>query len=162
MGPLAQAVAQRAQAFAMSVAYTDRQPHVGVTHRYVETVEALAAEVDHLVIAAAPEAVTPGWVGAEALRALGPTGHVVNVSATTALDAEVLTQALKDKAIAGAALDVFWEAPRVPAALRAMPQVVLTPHIGHATLQGQHEMVAQAIAQLRAFFKGDAAPPVTA
>jgi len=152
MGPLAQAIARRAQAFDVSVAYTDAQPDGALPHRHVASVEALAAEVDHLVIADSQTAVGVQTVTLDALRALGPTGQLVHLGAPTALDLEMLAQALKDKVIAGAAVDVFADAPRVPAALRALPQVLLTPQIAHATLPGQREMVDQAVAQLKAFF----------
>ena len=152
MGPLAQAIARRAQAFGVSVAYTDAQPDGASPHRHVVSVEALAAEVDHLVIADSPAGGQAQTVTLDALRALGPTGQLVHLGAPLALDLEMLAQALKDKVIAGAAIDVFPDAPRVPAALRALPQVVLTPQIAQATLPGQREMVDQAVAQLKAFF----------
>ena len=152
MGPLAQAIARRVQAFDVSLAYTDARRCEAVSHRHVASVEALAAEVDHLVIADPQVASEVQVVTLNALRALGPTGQLVYLGAPSALDLEMLAQALKDKVIAGAAVDVFADAPRVPATLRALPQVVLTPQIAHATLPGQRERVDRAVAQLKAFF----------
>jgi lactate dehydrogenase-like 2-hydroxyacid dehydrogenase len=63
-----------------------------------------------------------------------------------------LLQALKNKTIAGAGLDVFWDEPRVPAELRSLQNVVLTPHIGSHTDETRRAMADLTMANLRAFY----------
>jgi lactate dehydrogenase-like 2-hydroxyacid dehydrogenase len=63
-----------------------------------------------------------------------------------------LVQALKDKAIAGAALDVFWDEPIVDPELRRLANVVLTPHIASATVETRYAMAALTVQNLQAFY----------
>jgi lactate dehydrogenase-like 2-hydroxyacid dehydrogenase len=69
-----------------------------------------------------------------------------------------LVQALKDKTIAGAGLDVFWDEPRVPVELRGLSNVVLTPHIGSHTEETRRDMADLTMANLRAFYAQAALP----
>jgi len=74
------------------------------------------------------------------------------------VDQAALIEALQKKVIAGAALDVFTDEPRVPAELRNMQNVVLTPHIASGTVQTRRAMAALAFANLNAHFEGQAIP----
>lgn len=154
MGPLGRAIAKRASAFDMPVRYHDLQPVGDAPYAYCHSLQELAAQSDYLVLAMqAPPASSP-MVTAEVLQALGATGFLINVSHAQAVDSAVLIQALQTKQIAGAGLDVFWEEPRVPALLRALHNVVLTPHIGNATLEQRVWMEQAAIDNVQAFFEG--------
>ena len=78
------------------------------------------------------------------------------------MDEEALIAALKERRIAGAGLDVFWDEPRVPAALFTMEQVVLAPHIGSTTREVREERGRKLLANLRAHFAGKPVPtPLT-
>ena len=74
-------------------------------------------------------------VNAEILQKLGKDGYVVNISRGSVIDQPALVAALTDKTIAGAGLDVFDKEPHAPDALTALPNVVLTPHVGGHTLE---------------------------
>jgi lactate dehydrogenase-like 2-hydroxyacid dehydrogenase len=91
------------------------------------------------------------------LQALALKGYLVNLANAGAVDMAALTEALQKKTIAGAALDVFPEEPRVSAELRALHNVVLTPHIGSATAQARQAMGDQALRQLAEHFAADLA-----
>lgn len=158
LGGLGQAVARRAEAFGMTVAYWDVRPQADMRHRFVPSPVALATDADYLVVALPARTLDAPVVTAEVLRALGPTGYFVNTRHASLVEESVLVAALQSKQIAGAALDVFWEAPRVPTALRAMPQVVLSPHTARATHEDLTEGVALAMQSLRAFFEGRPLP----
>ena len=153
MGRIGQAIAHRALAFGMSIAYTSRSPK-SVPYRYLPTSLALAAEVDFLVI------ITPGgpstlkMIDAPVLAALGKKGILINVARGSVVDESALIEALEKGVIAGAGLDVFESEPAVPERLRAMPHVVLTPHIGSATAHTRGAMADLAVANLRACFDG--------
>lgn len=156
MGRIGQAIAQRASAFGMSIAYTARSAKPALPYRYVATPAALAAECEFLVV------ITPGGTGtrklidAAVLRALGTKGTLVNVARGSVVDEAALIEALEQGVIGGAALDVFEDEPRVPERLLALPQVVFTPHIGSATQATRQAMADLAAENLRLFFAGNA------
>ena len=154
MGRIGQAIAARAQAFGMSIAYTARSAKAGIAHRYLPNAAALAAESDYLVVITPGGAGTRKLIDAEVLRALGPTGCLVNVARGSVVDEAALVEALQAGTIAGAALDVFESEPHVPAALRTMDNVLLTPHIGSATAETRRAMARLAFDNLDAKLTG--------
>jgi lactate dehydrogenase-like 2-hydroxyacid dehydrogenase len=129
-----------------------------VPYRYVAAPLQLARECDVLILAMAANASTFGLVGRNILNALGPDGILVNVARGSVVNEPELIAALLEKRIAGAALDVFANEPKVPEALRAMPNVVLTPHIGSATLETRAGMARMVLGSLNAYFTGTAVP----
>ncbi len=154
LGRIGKAIAQRAQAFGMSIAYTGRTQQAGVSFPYYPSAAALAANVDFLVV------ITPGGEGtrkminADVLEALGPKGILINVARGTVVDEPALIRALQQGVIAGAGLDVFENEPTVPEALRALDNVVLTPHMASATHETRQAMADLALANLQAHFAG--------
>lgn len=156
MGRIGQAIAQRALAFNMSVSYTARSAKANIPHAYYPSATALAAESDFLVV------ITPGGEGtrklinAEVLKALGTKGILVNVARGSVVDEAALIEALQNGVIGGAGLDVFEAEPNVPEALRALPHVVLAPHIGSATSQTRQAMADLAFNNLKSHFDGHA------
>jgi lactate dehydrogenase-like 2-hydroxyacid dehydrogenase len=150
MGRIGQAIAQRAAAFGMRIAYTARSAKAELPHRYLPNAAALAAESDYLVVITPGGAGTRKLIDATVLRALGPQGCVVNVARGSVIDETALIAALRAGEIAGAALDVFENEPNVPDELRAMDNVLLTPHIGSATAQTRRAMAELAFANLDA------------
>ncbi|MEY4910468.1 MAG: hypothetical protein RL761_131, partial [Pseudomonadota bacterium] len=81
-------------------------------------------------------------------------GYLINVARGSVVDESALIEALKNDVIAGAALDVFEDEPNVPEALRAMSNVVLTPHVASATWQTRRAMADLAFGNLQAHFAG--------
>ncbi len=154
MGRIGQAIAQRALAFRMEVAYTARSPRASVGYTYHPDAAALAAEVDFLVVTIPGGVATRGMIDARVLQALGPQGYLVNVARGSVVDEPALIAALLNGTIAGAGLDVFANEPNVPEALRALPNVVLTPHIGSGTKQTREAMAQLTFDNLRAHFAG--------
>lgn len=154
MGRIGQAIAQRALAFRMEIAYTARSPRAGVPYPYYPDAVTLAAAVDFLVVITPGGAATRGLIDAKVLEALGPQGYLINVARGSVVDQPALIAALQNGSIAGAALDVFDGEPNVPAELRALSNVVLTPHIGSATRQTREAMAKLTFDNLRAHFAG--------
>ena len=152
MGRIGQAIAQRALAFGMPVAYTSRNPRAGVPYRYCADAALLARESDFLVVITPGGAATRHLIDAKVLAALGRDGILVNVARGSVVDEAALIEALEQGVIAGAGLDVFEAEPNVPERLRALPHVVLAPHIGSATGQTRQAMADRAFANLRAHF----------
>jgi hydroxypyruvate reductase len=152
MGRIGRAIAKRAAAFDMRIAYTGREAKADLPYMFYKTATALAAEVDFLVVAVPGGDNTKNLIGASVLQALGTKGYLINIARGSVVDQPALVQALKDKTIAGAALDVFWDEPKVDPELRRLPNVVLTPHIASATDETRRAMAALTMENLRAFY----------
>ena len=154
LGRIGNAIAQRAAAFDMSIAYTARSAKTDAPYRYLPSAATLAAEVDFLVVITPGGAGTRKLIDAKVLAALGPQGYLVNVARGSVVDEKALVDALQKGRIAGAGLDVFEDEPNVPAELLALDNVVLTPHIGSATWQTRRAMADLSFGNLQAHFAG--------
>ena len=88
------------------------------------------------------------------LAALGPEGFLINIARGTVVDEPALVQALKDKRIAGAGLDVFDREPNVPEDLLTMENVVLQPHQSSATVATRRDMDDLVVENVRLYFEG--------
>lgn len=154
MGRIGQAIARRAQAFGMQIAYHTRTPRPALPYPHVADLVALAAQSDFLVVITPGGAGTRHLVSAAVLEALGPQGILVNVARGTVVDQAALVDALASGRLGGAALDVFDGEPQVPQALIDMPHVVLTPHVGSATHQTRQAMADLALDNLVRHFDG--------
>ncbi len=154
LGRIGLAIARRAEGFGMSVAYTARHEKPATAFRYYPTPQALAAQVDFLMVITPGGDATRGLINEQVLTALGPQGYLINVARGSVVDQGALIRALDQGLIAGAALDVFEDEPRVPAELCARDDVVLTPHVGSATWQTRRAMADLAFGNLQAHFAG--------
>jgi hydroxypyruvate reductase len=154
MGRIGQAIAQRALGFNMGIAYTARSAKLALPYVYHPSAEALAANVDFLVVITPGGAGTRHLINAAVLKALGPKGFLVNVARGSVVDEQALVEALEAGTIAGAGLDVFEDEPRVPQRLLDLHKVVLTPHIGSATAATRQAMADLAFNNLAAHLAG--------
>lgn len=161
LGRIGKAIAKRAEAFGMTIRYHNRRPAEGVAWGYEPSAEALAAASDFLMVVTSGGDATRGLVSRAVLEALGPKGFLVNVARGSVVDEAALVEFLRDKRIAGAALDVFADEPRVPEALFALENVVLAPHIASATVETRAAMANLVLENLESFFAtGKAVTPV--
>lgn len=154
MGRIGQAIAGRALAFNMNVAYTARSAKPALPFVYHPSALALAAAVDFLVVITPGGAGTRNLIDAAVLRALGPNGFLINVARGSVVDEPALIDALEAGTIAGAGLDVFEDEPRVPQRLIDQQRVVLTPHIGSATSATRQDMADLCFNNLLSHFGG--------
>lgn len=154
LGRIGQAIAQRAKAFDMRIAYTTRTEKPGTGFTYFPSAQALAAEVDFLIVITPGGAGTRHLINADVLQALGPEGYLINVARGSVVDEDALVAALTTGTIAGAGLDVFANEPHVPEALWTLPNVVLTPHMASATVQTRQAMADLAFANMVAGVEG--------
>jgi hydroxypyruvate reductase len=153
MGEIGRKIATRVAAFEAEVGYFSRSRH-DMPYQHFPTLEALADWCSVLMIAVRAGADTHHVVNADILKRLGEDGCVVNIARGSVIDQAALVQALTDKTIAGAGLDVYAKEPHAPDALTAFPNVALTPHIGGHTLESHVAMQNCVIANLTAFFEG--------
>lgn len=157
LGRIGKAVALRAEAFGMSIAYTGRSKKPDETYAWHDDVKALAADVDFLVICASAGPETQGMINDEVLTALGPRGVLVNIARGSIVDEQALICALQEGKILAAGLDVFSDEPHVPQALKDLPNVVLTPHMASTTEATVQAMFALTFENLATYFSGQPA-----
>jgi hydroxypyruvate reductase len=161
LGVIGRSVARRAEAFGVEIAWWGRRPQPQAPYQRAESLIALAAWADVLMVTARADASNAGLVGREVLEALGPQGLVVNVARGSILDEEALIVALRDGRLGAAALDVFQTEPTPPDRWAGLDNVVLTPHSAGHTQTAGPEMVGLLMENLRRFFAGEAlATPV--
>ena len=155
LGTIGRKIANRALAFEMQVGYHNRRPRTDAPDcRYFDSVQALAAWADFLVVAAPGGADTRHLVDAEVLAALGPQGHLVNIARGSLVDTAALAAALAAGQLGGAALDVYETEPRPPEALLGFPNVILTPHIAGWSPEAIRATVELFIANVEAWSEG--------
>jgi lactate dehydrogenase-like 2-hydroxyacid dehydrogenase len=158
LGAVGAEIARRAAAFDMAIAYHNRGPRADVEYDYVESGYGLAARSDYLVLSCPGGAATRHIVDAGVLKALGPDGHIVNIARGSVVDTAALIAALENRAIAGAALDVFEDEPNVPEGLKAFDNVVLSPHVAGFTPEAFRAGFELMRDNLRAHFAGNELP----
>jgi len=157
LGQVGKAIARRAAAFDMRIAYHGRREQPGSGYRYEADLVELARSVDVLVVAASADG-GQVLVTAEVLEALGPQGYLINVARGKLVAEAALVEALREGRLAGPGLDVFVDVPPVPPALRDLNQASLQPHRGSATLQTRLEMGQMVLDNLAACFRGEIPP----
>ena len=158
LGSIGEKIARRLEAFETEVAYHNRRRRPDVHYAHHTTLLDLAHWADVLMVAVRAGPENRHAVDAKVLAALGPRGHVVNISRGSVIDEAALIRALADGGIAGAGLDVYEREPEVPAELRGLPNVALTPHLGGGTVEAQTAMHDCVLANLDAFLAGRPLP----
>jgi lactate dehydrogenase-like 2-hydroxyacid dehydrogenase len=154
MGAIGQAIARRLDAMKVPVVYHSRRPAAGVSYRHYPTLVDTARDVDILVVITPGGPGTKDLINAEVLKALGPKGILINMARGSVVDEPALIQALKDKTIMSAGLDVFVREPEVPAELIAMENVVLFPHLGSGSVYTRTQMDQLVVDNLNAWAAG--------
>jgi len=159
MGAIGQAIARRLDAMNVPVVYHSRRPAAGVSYRHYPKLLDMARDVTVLLVITPGGAETKNLINAEVLKSLGPEGILINMARGSVVDEEALIQALKDKTILSAGLDVYLREPEVPPELTAMDHVVLFPHLGSASVYTRTQMDQLVVDNLLAWAAGK--PPLT-
>lgn len=154
LGRIGLAVAKRAEACGMTIAYCNTSPRQDTRYAYHRTVGDLAAAADVLMITAAATASTRSIVDAGVLAALGPEGYLINIARGSLVDEEALIAALRQGTIAGAGLDVFVNEPAIDERFFTLANAVLLPHVGSATNETRAAMGQLVRDNLAAHFAG--------
>jgi glyoxylate reductase len=157
MGHIGQAVAARAAAFGMDVVHHSRRPVQADGSRRLPLDELLATS-DVVSLHCPLTAQTRHLVDADALRSMRSSAYLVNTARGPIVDEAALAAALADGEIAGAALDVYENEPEVHEGLRGLPNVVLAPHLGSATVETRTRMAELAVENVVATLLGKDAP----
>ena len=163
MGSIGQAIARRAKAFGMSIHYHNRKAvHPSIETEleatYWETIEQMLPRVDIISINCPSTPATHHLLNKERLSLLSPHSYLVNTGRGDVIDEMALIELLKENKIAGAGLDVYEHEPAISSALIDLPNVVLLPHIGSATIEGRHAMGDKVIINIQTFLDGHTPP----
>lgn len=159
MGRIGQAVARRANAFGLQVHYHNRrrldpQTEAGLNATWWDSLDQMLARVDIVSVNTPHTPSTYHLLNARRLRLMRPSAVVVNTSRGEVIDENALTRMLRSGQLAGAGLDVFEHGHEINPRLRQLPNVVLLPHMGSATVEGRIEMGDRVLANIQAFAQG--------
>ncbi|MGC1779560.1 MAG: 2-hydroxyacid dehydrogenase [Xanthobacteraceae bacterium] len=159
MGAIGQAIARRLAAFGVPAVYHARNRRPELPYRHYPKLLDMARDVDTLLVIVPGGAATQNMIDAEVLDALGPNGILINMARGSVVDEPALIEALKDKRIMAAGLDVYVKEPEVPAELIALDNVVLFPHLGSASVHTRDKMDQLVVDNIVAWAHGE--PPLT-
>lgn len=163
MGRIGQAVAHRARAFGLEIAYYNRKRLPEALERmlgarYVPDVDTLMAESDILTLHCPLTEETRHLVDARRIALMKPGASIINTARGEMIDQEALIAALESGHLAGAGLDVYPDEPNVDPRLIAHPNVMTLPHIGSATTEGREDSGHKVIANIRMWADGHRPP----
>jgi hypothetical protein len=159
MGRIGKAIARRLEAFGVPVVYHSRNRQAGVAYKYYPKLLDMARDVDTLMVIVPGGAATQNLIDAEVLKALGPQGIVINMARGSVVDEPALIEALKNRTIYSAGLDVVVDEPHVPQELIDMDHIVLFPHLGSSTEVTRAAMDQLVVDNILAWAAGK--PPLT-
>lgn len=163
MGRIGQAVARRARAFGMQIHYHNRrrlrpESEEALEATYWESLDQMIARMDVISVNCPHTPSTFHLMNARRLKLMKPTAVIINTSRGEVIDENALTRGLRSGEIAGAGLDVFEQRHDINPRLRELPNVVLLPHMGSATLEGRIEMGEKVILNIKTFADGHRPP----
>jgi lactate dehydrogenase-like 2-hydroxyacid dehydrogenase len=159
MGRIGKAIARRLDAFGVPVVYHSRNPQSAVSYKYYPKLVDMARDVDTLMVIVPGGPSTQNMINAEVLKALGPNGILINMARGSVVDEPALIEALKNRTIYSAGLDVFAKEPHVPKELLDMDHIVLFPHLGSSTEVTRAAMDQLVVENILAWAAGK--PPLT-
>lgn len=158
---IGQATARRARGFGMRILYWGprRKPEAEreIGMEFVP-LERLLQEADFVSLHPPLNAETRHMISDKEFALMKPTAFIVNTARGALIDEKALVRALKKKQIAGAGLDVFEHEPKLPPALKAMKNVVLTPHLGSAVMEIREQMANIVVDNIQALIDGRTPP----
>jgi lactate dehydrogenase-like 2-hydroxyacid dehydrogenase len=159
MGRIGQAIAKRAAAFGMPIAYFSRSKKPGVAYPYYDNLVEMAKNVDILMAITPGGPATQNMINADVLKALGPRGILINMARGSVVDEAALIAALKAKTILSAGLDVFVGEPKVNPELLTLDNLTVLPHLGSASAYTRNKMGQMVVDNLAAYLARK--PPVS-
>jgi len=163
MGRIGQAVARRAKAFGLQIHYHNRKSVSPRTEElleatYWDSLDQMLARMDIVSINCPHTPATFHLMNARRIDLMKPESYLINTARGEVIDEAALARALKAGKIAGAGLDVFEREPAVNEELLGLPNVLLLPHMGSATIEGRTEMGEKVIINIKTFADGHRPP----
>ena len=163
MGRIGQAVARRARAFGLQIHYHNRKPVspkieelLGAT--YWDSLDQMLSRMDIVSVNCPHTPATFHLLNSRRIDLMKPESFIINTARGEVIDEAALARAIEGGKIAGAGLDVFEREPAVNEKLKNLPNVVLLPHMGSATMEGRVEMGEKVIINIKTFADGHKPP----
>ncbi len=163
MGRIGQAVARRARAFGMQIHYHNRkrlrsEVEAPLEATYWDSLDQMVARMDVISVNCPHTPSTFHLMNARRLKLMKPQAVIVNTSRGEVIDENALTRMLRADEIAGAGLDVFERGHEINPRLKSLPNVILLPHMGSATVEGRLEMGEKVLINIKTFADGHRPP----
>jgi glyoxylate reductase len=163
MGRIGQAVARRARAFGLQIHYHNRKPvsaraQSDLEATYWDSLDQMLARMDIVSINCPHTPATFHLMNARRLDLMKPEAYIVNTARGEVIDEAALARAIRAGKLAGAGLDVFEREPAVNKDLIGLPNVLLLPHMGSATIEGRIEMGEKVLINIKTFADGHRPP----
>ncbi len=163
MGRIGQAVARRAKAFGLQIHYHNRQKVSRLIEEeldatYWDSLDQMLSRMDIVSVNCPHTPATFHLLNARRLELMKPDAFIVNTARGEVIDEAALANALQSGKLAGAGLDVFEREPSVNPDLVGLPNVILLPHMGSATIEGRNEMGEKVMINIKAFADGHRPP----
>ncbi len=163
MGRIGQAVARRAKAFGLQIHYHNRNPvNAGIEAEleatYWDSLDQMLVRMDIVSVNCPHTPATYHLLNARRIKMMKPEAYVVNTARGEIIDEAALAKAIGDGELGGAGLDVFEHEPAVNPKLLGLPNVVLLPHMGSATIESRIEMGEKVVINIKSFVDGNPAP----
>lgn len=157
MGRIGQAIARRLEAFGVAVHYHNRRKADDLPYAYHPTLQSLAKAVDTLIVVVPGGEATRHAINADILGALGADGVLINIGRGSTVDEDALIAAMRGGVIAAAGLDVFDNEPHIRPEFVTLPNTVLLPHLGSASIHTRTVMGNLCVDNLVSWFSGKGA-----
>jgi len=158
-GRVGTAMAMRSMGWLMKVLYTSRSSRNTVLEESLcarrVSLDTLLRESDFVSIHVPLTGETRHMIGAKELSLMKKTAYLINTARGAVIDEEALVNALKNKQIAGAGLDVYEEEPKLKPGMKELDNVVLAPHLGSATIETRTRMAVIAAENIISVLKGE-------
>ena len=163
MGRIGQAVARRAKAFGLQIHYHNRKKVSRLIEEeldatFWDSLDQMLSRMDIVSVNCPHTPATFHLLNARRLDLMKPEAFIVNTARGEVIDEDALAKALQTGKLAGAGLDVFEREPAVNPDLVGLPNVILLPHMGSATVEGRNEMGEKVIINIKTFADGHRPP----
>ncbi len=163
MGRIGQAVARRAKAFGLQIHYHNRKKvsrpvEEELDATFWDSLDQMLSRMDIVSVNCPHTPATFHLLNSRRLELMKPDAFIVNTARGEVIDEAALARAIKGGKIAGAGLDVFEREPAVNPDLVGLPNVILLPHMGSATVEGRNEMGEKVIINIKTFADGHRPP----
>jgi lactate dehydrogenase-like 2-hydroxyacid dehydrogenase len=158
-GRIGKEIGRRLEGFEVPISYFGRKKQPDVAYPFYDDLVAMARNVDTLIAILPGGPATQGLINKAVLEALGPRGIVINAARGTVVDEPALIEALKNRTIHSAGLDVYLNEPRIDPAFLELDNVTLLPHVGSGSQHTRDKMGQLVVDNLLAY--KERRPPLT-
>ena len=152
LGKIGKEFAKKAESLSMEINYFGPRKKIS-KYKYFKNLNQMAKYVDYLVITCAGGEKTKKLISKSVITSMKKSSYLINVSRGTVIDEKALINSLKNNKIKGAALDVFYNEPKINPIFKKLNNVIIHPHHGSGTVETRNAMAQLSCQNLINFFK---------